>query len=132
MARRCPRCYTEYADHADVCWSCRIRLVPAAESEEPDRELVWVELRSVYRAPDEFSALAVERVLAAEDIRSFVRSGQIPWADGLMSNLTGCWGQVLVAPEDYEPALALVTEYLASLERPDDPGAAGPASESDA
>jgi len=61
-------------------------------------------------------------VLAAEDIRSFVRSGQIPWADGLMSNLTGYWGQVLVAPEDYEQAIALVTEYLASLERKDEPG----------
>jgi hypothetical protein len=127
MARRCPCCRAEYADHADVCWSCRVRLVPTDESEEPDRELVWVDLRPVYRAPDEFSALAVERVLAAEDIRSFVRSGQIPWADGIMSNLTGFWGQVLVAPEDYEPALALVTEYLASLERGGDPGHRAPA-----
>ncbi len=130
MARRCPRCHTEYAEHADVCWPCRARLEPGAESEEPDRELVWVELRAVYRAPDEFSALAVERVLAAEEIRSLVRSGQIPWADGLMSNLTGYWGQVLVAPEDYEQALALVTEYLESLERGGEAGGEAPAPES--
>lgn len=126
MARRCPRCQTEYADHADVCWACRVRLVDAAASKEPQRELVWVEFRSVYRAPDEFSALAVKRVLAAEDIPSHVRSGQIPWADGIMSNLTGYWGQVLVAPEDYEQALALVTEYLESLEAKDEPGDAAP------
>ena len=93
---------------------------------------MWVELRPVYRAPDEFSALAVERVLAAEDIRSFVRSGQIPWVDGITSNLTGFWGQVLVAPEDYEQALALVTEYLASLERGGDPGDRPPAPGSEA
>jgi hypothetical protein len=102
--------------------------VDGQASDEPDRELVWVEFRSVYRAPDEFSALAVERVLAAEDIPCLVRSGQIPWADGIMSNLTGHWGQVLVAPEDYEQALTLVTEYLASLEPPgDESGGAAPA-----
>ncbi len=122
MPRRCPRCHTEYEDRADVCWSCRVRLVDDFDSEEPGPELVWVDLRSVYRAPNEFSALAVQRVLTEADIPSHVRSGQIPWADGIMSNLTGYWGQVLVAPEDYDQALTLVAEYLQSIEKQMGPG----------
>jgi hypothetical protein len=97
--------------------------VDGIEDEEPGRELVWVDYRPVYRAPDEFSALAVQRVLAEQDIASLVRSAQIPWADGIMSTLKGYWGQLLVAPEDYVRARALVEAYLRAIGV--DPGPGG-------
>jgi hypothetical protein len=125
MPRYCPNCRSEFDDEAAVCWSCRSRLVeqlPPAEpleiEEDADarEERVWVDLRPAYFAQDEFSAMAVQRVLDDAEIESHIRSVQIPWADGIMRNIKGYWGQVLVAPEDYERAHALVEEYLASLD----------------
>ena len=115
MPRHCPRCNAEYEDHVEVCWPCHVRLIEGIDEEEPGQEVVWVDYRPVYRAPDEFSALAVQRVLAEQDIQSLVRSAQIPWADGIMSTLKAYWGQLLVAPEDYVRARALVEEYLRSI-----------------
>jgi hypothetical protein len=131
MTRYCPRCGTEFDDRAVVCWPCHARLVdhpspateaPASDDKEEGEEeqRVWVDLRPVYRAPDEFSALAVQRVLADAEIESRVRSVQIPWADGLISNIKGYWGEVLVPAEDVEHARELVSEYLKSIDG--DPG----------
>lgn len=98
-----------------MCWACRVRLVDGIEPVESER--VWVQLVSVYVAPDEFSALAVQRFLLEADIPSHVRSAQIPWIDGIMYNIKGYWGQVLVAAEDSEHARELVADYLRSLVR---------------
>lgn len=86
------------------------------DDKEEEEERVWIDLRAVYRAPDEFSALAVQRVLADAEIESRVRSVQIPWADGLISNIKGYWGEVLVPAEDVEHARELVSEYLKSID----------------
>jgi hypothetical protein len=125
MPRYCPNCRAEFDDQALVCWGCRTRLVDRLAPEEPleleesgesEEKRVWVDLRPVYFAPDEFSALAVQRVLAGAGIDSHVRSLQFPWADGLMRNIKGYWGQVLVLPEDFDHAHELVEEYLNSLD----------------
>jgi hypothetical protein len=142
MPQVCPRCGTQYDDPAQVCWPCRVRLVPEAETggaapgsegEPGERaEPVWVDYRPVYLAPDEFTALAVQCLLTGSGIESRVRSEQIPWTDGIMRNIIGYWGQVLVPLADVVRARALVDAYLQTLEQktPDqnsdqDPGTAG-------
>lgn len=115
MPRICPRCRSDYQDDVEVCWRCRVRLVDHLEPEEDDR--VWVDLKPVYFAPDEFSALAVQRVLEEAEISSHVQSAQIPWVDGIMANIKGYWGRVLVAEDELDQAREIVTEYLKSIER---------------
>jgi hypothetical protein len=114
MSLYCPLCRSEYEDDVAVCWNCRVHLVDKLEPEEGER--VWVHLMPVYQAPDEFSALAVQRVLLESEIGGQVRSAQIPGIEGIMKNIKGYWGQVLVAPEDYDRARELVADYLRSLE----------------
>ena len=137
MSRLCPRCGAEFEDTAQVCWTCRAHLVPEerthghlAHPEEADHELdhdhehevpagevEWVDLKSVYNAPDEFSALAVQALLTGSGIEARVRSRQIPWVDGIMRNILGYWGHVLVEPDDYVRAKELIADYLRSLEQ---------------
>src|SRR5688572_5258995 len=137
MSRLCPRCSAEFDDTAQVCWTCRVHLVPEERTrgshshpDESDHELEheleagtsagepeWVDLKPVYEAPDEFSALAVQALLAGSGIEARVRSGQIPWVDGIMRNLLGYWGRVLVEPDDYVRAKELIADYLRSLEQ---------------
>jgi hypothetical protein len=78
---------------------------------------VWVDYRPVYLAPDEFTALAVQCLLEGSGIESRVRSEQIPWTDGIMRNIIGYWGQVLVPLAEVVRARALVDAYLKTLER---------------
>jgi len=113
MPLYCPRCRAEYQDDAQICWKCRARLVAELD---PAQEPGWVELRPVYRAPDEFSALAVQRVLAEAEIECLVQSAMVPWTDGIMQNIRGYWGEVLVAVEDLAEAREIVDDYLRSLE----------------
>jgi len=130
MAFLCPRCGTHYDDSERVCWPCRVHLVPEARtggivSSDPDlaetAEPVWVDYRPVYLAPDEFTALAVQCLLVGSGIESRVRSEQIPWTDGIMRNIIGYWGQVLVPIRDVVRARALVDAYLRTLEPRSDP-----------
>jgi Putative prokaryotic signal transducing protein len=135
MSRLCPRCGAEFEDTAQVCWTCRAHLVPEErtrghlshpdeaehelehEHEPPAGEPEWVDWKSVYDAPDEFSALAVQALLSGSGIEAQVRSGQIPWVDGIMRNILGYWGRVLVEPDDYVRAKELLADYLRSLEQ---------------
>ena len=143
MAFLCPRCGTQYDAEERVCWPCRVHLVPeartggggASEAEPAERSEapIWVDYRPVYLAPDEFSALAVQCLLVGSGIESRVRSEQIPWTDGIMRNIIGYWGQVLVPIREVVRARALVDAYLKTLEsrsepkagHEDEPGAAG-------
>jgi hypothetical protein len=77
---------------------------------------VWVDYRPVYLAPDEFTALAVQCLLEGSGIECRVRSEQIPWTDGIMRNIIGYWGQVLVPLAEVVRARALVDDYLKTLE----------------
>jgi hypothetical protein len=70
-------------------------------------------------------------VLSGSGIESRVRSEQIPWTDGIMRNIIGYWGQVLVPIREVVRARALVDAYLSGLEskpkpgQDDEPGATG-------
>jgi hypothetical protein len=131
MAFLCPRCGTQYDGEERVCWPCRVHLVPEAriggvkasdpEPGERSEPPIWVDYRPVYLAPDEFSALAVQCLLVGSGIESRVRSEQIPWTDGIMRNIIGYWGQVLVPIREVVRARALVDAYLKTLESRSDP-----------
>jgi hypothetical protein len=126
MSLLCPRCGTQYEDPIQVCWPCRVHLVPAAktgnheddsaDASEVAPEPEWVDYRPVYLAPDEFTALAVQCLLTGSGIESKVRSEQIPWTDGIMRNIIGYWGQVLVPLAEVVRARALVDAYLRTLD----------------
>ena len=127
MSLLCPRCGTQYEDPIQVCWPCRVHLVPmartgdhgdgeAADVTEAAPEPEWVDYRPVYLAPDEFTALAVQCLLTGSGIESRVRSEQIPWTDGIMRNIIGYWGQVLVPLAEVVRARALVDAYLRTLD----------------
>ncbi len=107
--RYCPRCLTDYPEDAVVCWPCRWRLV-SAPAPPPE---AW---EVVYAAPDEFSALTLEAVLADAGIDVLVRSEAAPWITGIMAYSQGYWGRLLVHPEAIERARDLVRDYLAALE----------------
>jgi len=123
--RHCPRCLSEFDDTHVVCWSCRVRLHrgPAAARQGGERDdeadegpgVPWVRPVAIYLAPDELSALRVAALLEDAEIAARVESAQIPWIDGVMSNIKGYWGKVLVHPDDQEAARELVADYLASL-----------------
>jgi hypothetical protein len=123
----CPRCLAEYQEGEEACWSCRVQLAHGSldervrdaahgesdGSETPSRD--WVKLVAAYLAPDELSALRIQALLEEAGIEARVESVQIPWIDGVMSNIKGYWGRVLVRPEDAEASRELVADYVASL-----------------
>ncbi|MGD8395327.1 MAG: DUF2007 domain-containing protein [Candidatus Eiseniibacteriota bacterium] len=119
----CPRCQTNYPDGTRVCWPCRSHLLegraeePESNGAENDGDVGWSKLVPVYRAPDELSALRIHSILEEAGILARIQSGQIPWIDGVMSNIQGYWGRVLVRPEEREAAEELVEAYVDSLRR---------------
>ena len=123
----CPRCSTNYAEGTDVCWPCHVRLVAGSIDEAPPDASAgstsagptWTHLQAAYLAPDEFSAIRIEGLLQEAGINATIESAQIPWVDGIMSNIKGYWGRVLVHPEDHELAAELVASYLEQIEDED-------------
>jgi hypothetical protein len=111
MAWICPEC-GHGNDEAGDCAECG-----APEGEARDDPPEWQPLASVYRAPDEFAAIAVGHVLETAGITPWVRSIQIPWYDSIMKTARGYWGDVLVAEQDREAALRIVNEFLARVAR---------------
>ncbi len=77
----------------------------------------WLDLFSVYDAPDEPSAIHIQSLLVSAGIEARIRSAQVPWLDGVMSNVIGYWGQVLVAKRDVIAARALLEELKAEMEK---------------
>jgi len=114
----CPRCRTNYPEGSEVCWPCQVPLVAGTlddeEASDSDRP-TWTPLKVVYLAPDEFNALRIKTVLEEAGLDARVESAQIPWVDGIMSNIKGYWGRVLVPPDEYEAGKEIVNDYLASL-----------------
>ena len=113
----CPSCKTRYDDGAEACWRCRVRLVaelPGGAGEPPSSRRASGPV-PIYEAPDEFSALRVQALLEGAGMIAVVESAQIPWIDGVLANIKGSWGRVLVHPADREAARELVAGYRASL-----------------
>ena len=110
----CPNCGMG-SDDRDFCLECGVKVTHEGEHEvevPPDREL---RTKAVYKAPDEISAITLQKVLESEGIRAWIQSIQVPWYDGIMKMVEGYWGKVMVF-EDQEPeARRVMEEYFRSL-----------------
>jgi len=73
-------------------------------------------LKSVFKAPDEFTAITIREMLASNNIESVVRRFETTWLDGLPKVLKGCWGDVLVTEEDWAEADECVREFMKAAE----------------
>jgi len=74
-------------------------------------------LKSVFKAPDEFTAITIREMLAANNIESIVRRFETTWLDGLPKVLKGYWGEVLVTDEDWAEAGECVRDFLKATEK---------------
>jgi hypothetical protein len=101
------------SDDRDFCLECGVKVTHEHEVDSPpDREL---RTKAVYKAPDEISAITLQKVLESEGIRAWIQSIQVPWYDGIMKMVEGYWGKVMVF-EDQEPdARRVMEEYFRSL-----------------
>lgn len=73
-------------------------------------------LKSAYQAPDEFTAITIRELLAANGIEAVIRRLETTWLDGIPKVLRGYWGDVLVAEEDLAEAEACVQDFLKEAE----------------
>jgi hypothetical protein len=73
-------------------------------------------LKSVFEAPDEFAAITIREMLAANNIEAIVRRFETTWLDGLPKVLKGYWGEVLVTEEDWAEADECVRDFLKATE----------------
>jgi hypothetical protein len=78
--------------------------------------LIWVDLRPVYDAPDEASAIHVRTLLQSAGMAARIRSAQVPAFDGALASGVGFWGQVMVAAADEPGARTLVEAFLREVE----------------
>jgi hypothetical protein len=110
----CPNCGTG-ASEKEFCLECGIRLnLPGDDAPEPgfDRELAT---KAVYKAPDEITAITLQKVLESEGIRAWTQSIQMPWYDGIMKMVEGYWGKVVVFEDQEEEAQRVIEDYLKAL-----------------
>lgn len=111
----CPNCGMGSHDR-EFCLECGVKVMrpPVEEDtdESPDREL---RTRAVYKAPDELSAVTLQKVLEAEGIAAWIRSVQVPWRDGIMKMVEGYWGTVVVYEDEEEAAREAIEDYLKRL-----------------
>lgn len=69
-------------------------------------------LKSIYVAPDEFTAITIKEMLASRDIKAITRRYETSWLDGLPKVMKGGWGDVLVDEKDAEQAGECIREFL--------------------
>jgi hypothetical protein len=98
----------------EFCLGCGVKMAPVPEADLsiPDRAL---RTRAVYKAPDEFAALTLQKVLESEGIQAWIRSDQTPWVDGIMRMVEGYWGKVVVYEDQEESAQRIIENYFRSL-----------------
>ena len=111
----CPNCGMGSHDK-EFCLGCGVKMAPVLEEDPsiPDREL---RTRAVYKAPDEFAALTLQKVLESEGVQAWVRSDQTPWSDGIAKMVEGYWGTVVVYEDQETSAQRIIEEYFRSLRR---------------
>jgi hypothetical protein len=68
-------------------------------------------LKSVYCAPDEFTAITIREMLKSKNIHAEIKRFETSWLDGLPRVMKGGWGEVLVHEDD----IAAATEYIREL-----------------
>jgi hypothetical protein len=71
-------------------------------------------LTTVYTAQDEFLALSIRDLLAADGIQCLLFSNELPGFGGV-TWLDRPWGEVRVEEEDADRALELIGGFLGSL-----------------
>jgi len=111
--RSCPNCGLSSIE-GEFCPDCGVKVAPPPATEEPveDREL---RTRVVYLAPDELTAITLQKVLEAEGVESWVQSIQVPYYDGLIGMVEGYWGRLLVLEDQEARARRVIEDYLRNL-----------------
>ncbi|MCX7785757.1 MAG: DUF2007 domain-containing protein, partial [candidate division WOR-3 bacterium] len=71
-------------------------------------------LKQVYKPENELMAMSIKSLLEQSGIPVVLRSYQIPWYNGIAKMMRPAWGEILVDEEDYEQALEIVQNFLAS------------------
>jgi hypothetical protein len=69
-------------------------------------------LKSVYIAPDEFTAITIREILASRNIKAITRRFETSWLDGLPKVMKGGWGDVLVDERDEKEAAEYIEEFI--------------------
>lgn len=69
-------------------------------------------LKSVYLAPDEFTAITLREMLKSRDIQAIIRRFETTWLDGLPKVMKGGWGEVLVNENDEKKAKECIEEFM--------------------
>lgn len=69
-------------------------------------------LKSVYVAPDEFTAITIKEMLAGNNIKAITRRFETSWLDGLPKVMKGGWGDIVVDEKDAQPAGKYIKEFL--------------------
>jgi len=59
-------------------------------------------------------AITIRSLLEEEGIKVFVKSYQISMYDNIAQVMKPCWGELLVADEEYELAKNIIDGYLSS------------------
>ena len=113
MHESCPNCGMGFIDR-EFCLECGVKIPvsPGSADIDPDRELGT---RAVYKAPDELSAITLQKVLESEGIKAWIQSTQIPWYDGIMKMVEGYWGKVIVFEDQEAQARDTIEDFLKTL-----------------
>ncbi len=69
-------------------------------------------LKSIYVAPDEFTAITIKEMLTGKNIKAITRRFETTWLDGLPKIMKGGWGDVLVDEKDEKDAEEYIREFL--------------------
>ena len=70
--------------------------------------------KSVYVAPDEFTAVTIRDFLENEGIHVLLRRYETTWLDGLPKLMMGGWGEIIVSEDDYDDAGRLIEIFLSA------------------
>lgn len=102
----CPKCNMIFDDSdEESCPVCgKVPSKGGVQVEELD-------LKPVFRAPDQTTADIVRGVLTSEGIAAYIDSRQVAWLDGVMTMATGYWGDVVVPAEQESTALEIIKAY---------------------
>jgi hypothetical protein len=97
----------------EFCPDCGVKVSPPPPAVAgDDREL---RTKVVYLAPDELTAITLQKVLEAEEVEAWVQSIQVPYYDGLIGMMEGYWGRLLVLEDQEAKARRIIEDYLRNL-----------------
>ncbi len=109
----CPNCGMTSIE-GEFCPDCGVKVSPVPEDGRPDQDRE-LRTRVVYLAPDELTAVTLQKLLEAEGVDCHVQSIQVPYYDGLIGMVEGYWGRLLVLEDEEPRARRIIEEYLRNL-----------------